>query len=52
MGGPFVSYSTLDEATGRVLTIDGYVYSPKLDKRNFMREVEHLVYMIDFPKAQ
>ncbi len=30
MGGPFVSYSTLDEATGRVLTIDGYVYSPKL----------------------
>ena len=52
MGGPFVSYSTLDEATGRVLTIDGYIYSPKLDKRNFMREVEHLVYMIDFPKAQ
>lgn len=52
MGGPFVSYSTLDEAAGRVLTIDGYIYSPKLDKRNFMREVEHLVYMIDFPKAQ
>lgn len=52
MGGPFVSYSTFDEATGRVLTIDGYIYSPKLDKRNFMREVEHLVYLIDFPKAQ
>lgn len=52
MGGPFVSYSTLDEASGRVLTIDGYVYSPRLDKRNFMREVEHLVYLIEFPKAQ
>lgn len=50
MGGPFVSYSTVDEASGRVLTIDGYIYSPKLDKRNFMREVEHLVYMIDFPE--
>ncbi len=50
MGGPFVSYSTLDKASGRVLTIDGYIYSPKLDKRNFMREVEHLVYMIDFPE--
>lgn len=49
MGGPFVSYSTLDEATNRVFTIDCYVYSPKLDKRNFMRAVEHLVYMIRFP---
>lgn len=52
MGGPFVSYSTLDEATGRVLTLDGYIYSPKLDKRNFMRDVEHLVYLIDFPAPE
>lgn len=29
MGGPFVSYTTVDTATGRVLTIDCYVYSPK-----------------------
>ena len=51
MGGPFVSYSTLDEATGRVFTIDCYIYSPKLDKRNFLRSVEHLVYMIRFPES-
>ncbi len=44
MGGPYVSYSTLDERTNRVFTIDGYVYSPKLGKRNFLRGVEHLVY--------
>lgn len=50
MGGPFVSYSTLDESSGRVFTIDCYIYSPKLNKRNFMRAVEHLVYMIDFPE--
>lgn len=49
MGGPFVSYSTLDQSSGRVFTIDCYIYSPKLDKRNFMRAVEHLVYLIDFP---
>lgn len=29
MGGPFVSYTTVDTATGRVFTIDCYVYSPK-----------------------
>ncbi len=50
MGGPFVSYTTLDEATMQVLTLDCYIYSPKLNKRNFMRDVEHLVYMIDFPE--
>ncbi len=49
MGGPFVSYSTLDEASMQVITLDGYIYSPKLNKRNFLRDVEHLVYLIDFP---
>ncbi len=29
MGGPYVSYSTIDTATNRVFTIDMYVYSPQ-----------------------
>jgi hypothetical protein len=49
MGGPFVSFSTVDTATNRVFTIDCYVYSPKLGKRNFLRQLEHLVYMTQFP---
>ena len=52
MGGPFVSYSTVDTATNRVFTIDCYVYSPKLGKRNFLRPLEHLVYMTEFPAAE
>lgn len=51
MGGPFVSYSTVDAATGRILTLDCYVYSPKNPKRNYMREVEHLLHLIRFPEA-
>lgn len=51
MGGPFVSFTTVDTATNRVFTLDGYVYSPKLDKRNFLRGVEHLLYMVHFPAA-
>ncbi len=52
MGGPFVSYTTIDEQRGRVLTLDCYVYSPKYGKRNFLRAVEHLVYLIDIPQAE
>ncbi len=43
MGGPFVSYSTLDEDKN-IVTVDMYVYSPKLGKRNFIRGLEHLIY--------
>ena len=49
MGGPFVSYTTLDERTKQLLTIDCYVYSPKYGKRNFLRPLEHLVYGVSFP---
>lgn len=50
MGGPFVSFTTVDTATNRVFTLDCYVYSPKLGKRNFLRPLEHLVYMVEFPE--
>ncbi|MFR9584479.1 MAG: DUF4837 family protein, partial [Rikenellaceae bacterium] len=46
----YVSYSTIDVATNRVITIDCYVFSPKLPKRNFLRGVEHLLYTVKFPE--
>ena len=49
MGGPFVSYTTLDKTSGKLVTLDCYVYSPKYGKRNFLRQLEHLVYGINFP---
>ena len=48
MGGPFVSYTTLDERTGKLFTLDCSVYSPKYGKRNFLRPLEHLVYGVQF----
>lgn len=53
MGGPFVSYTTVDTETNRVFTIDGYVYAPDLNKprkRNYIRGIEHLLYTIHFPE--
>ncbi|MBQ0081484.1 MAG: DUF4837 family protein [Alistipes sp.] len=48
MGGPFVSYTTVYE--NNVVTLDCYVYSPKHPKRNYLRPLEHLVFLMDFPK--
>ncbi len=48
MGGPYVSYSTIDEETNKVFTIDCYVYSPKYGKRNYLHGVESLVYNAKF----
>lgn len=50
MGGPFVSYTTVDKRSGRVFTFDAYVYSPKFHKRNYVRGLEHIVYSISFPE--
>ena len=52
MGGPFVSYTTLDERNGELLTLDCYVYSPKYGKRNFLRPLEHLVFGVTFPAKE
>lgn len=51
MGGPFVSYTTVDEKNRRVVTYDAYVYAPDLNrprKRNYIRALEHQFYSIRF----
>jgi hypothetical protein len=48
MGGPFISYSMVDEPNNRVITIDGYIFAPKFDKREFIRELEALALTVNF----
>jgi hypothetical protein len=40
MGGPFISYTLVDEAARRLYYIEGFLYSPGKDQREFMRELE------------
>lgn len=49
MGGPFTSYTTVNTTTGEVITIDTYVYSPKYDKRNYVRQLESLMFTVEIP---
>ena len=47
MGGPFVSITTLDEKSNRIVTVEGLVFAAGHNKRNFMRQVEAIVYSLD-----
>ncbi len=46
MGGPFISFSTVDEKRSRVVTVDTYVYAMKYNKRNYIRQLEAILYSI------
>jgi len=48
MGGPFISLSVVDEKRGRMITIDGYVFAPKFDKRSYVLELDALLYSLNF----
>ncbi|MBL6446913.1 DUF4837 family protein [Fulvivirga sp. 29W222] len=40
MGGPFISYTLVDEDLGRLYYIEGFVYSPGKNQREYIRELE------------
>lgn len=39
-GGPFVNYTFYDRASGRIYMIDGMVFAPGYEKREFLRQME------------
>lgn len=43
MGGPFVSRSYVDRKENRIVTVEGYVYAPQSDKRDYLRRVEGVI---------
>ncbi len=49
MGGPFVSWTFVDEKRNRLVTIFGFVYAPKYKKRNHIRKIESLLRTVEFP---
>ena len=46
MGGPFISLTTLDKKRNRIVTADGFVYAPSLNKRNYIREIEAIIHTL------
>ncbi|MBV5311849.1 MAG: DUF4837 family protein [Prolixibacteraceae bacterium] len=52
MGGPFISLSVLDASRRRVITVEGNVYAPKNEKRNYLRQLEAMIYSMEFPSQK
>ncbi len=52
MGGPFVSHSRVDRANGRVIVVEGFIYSPDKLKRNVMRLMEASLYTLQLPNEK
>lgn len=50
MGGPFVSHSFYSPDGSRIIVAEAFVYSPKFDKRQYLRQVESILYSWEWEK--
>lgn len=48
MGGPFLNLTIYDDKNQRVVTAEGFVFAPKFDKREYLREIEAMIFSVDF----
>lgn len=52
MGGPFISMAIVDPANQYLYYAEGFVYGPSRDLRELIREVETVIYTLQFSTAQ
>jgi len=50
MGGPFLSYTFVDQRHNRLVTIDGFAYKPNEEKKDLVRQLEAIIYSIEMPE--
>ena len=50
MAGPFTSYTFCNPKKNMLITIEGYVYYPNKEKRNFMRQLQAIARSVSFDK--
>jgi hypothetical protein len=48
MGGAFISYTFVHPGTQKLITLDGYVYNPNNDKKNYIRHLESIFWGVSF----
>jgi len=50
MGGPFLSYSFVDENTNRLISLEAYVQYPNENKRDLLLQIEAILHTFEFAK--
>lgn len=48
MGGPFVSHAFYSKDGKDVIVLQAFVYAPKYDKRQYLRQVESIIYSFEW----
>ena len=48
MGGPFVSHSFYSPDGKDIIVLEAFVYAPKYDKRQYLRQVESILYSFEW----
>jgi hypothetical protein len=52
MAGPFVSRSYIDTKKRRIVTVEGFVYAPRFDKRDYVRRVLGIINTFSFDDSK
>ena len=52
MGGPFVSHSFYSKDGSEIIVLDAFVYAPRYDKRQYLRQVESIIYSWDWKTTE
>jgi len=52
MGGPFVSHAFYSKDGKEVIVLQAFVYAPKYDKRQYLRQVESVIYSFEWAKEK
>ena len=52
MGGPFVSHSFYSPDGKDIIVLEAFVYAPRYDKRQYLRQVESLLYSFEWKKDE
>lgn len=50
MGGPFVSHSFYSKDGKDIIVLEAFVFAPRYDKRQYLRQVEALLYSFEWKK--
>lgn len=52
MGGPFVSHAFYSQDGQEVIVLQAFVYAPKYDKRQYLRQVESVIYSFEWANKE
>ena len=52
MGGPFVSHALYSQDGKDIIVLQAFVYAPKYDKRQYLRQVESVIYSFEWANKE